>query len=350
MIRHAEAEGNIYRRAHGHYNGLITRKGYSQIERLRERFKSERINAVYSSDLTRTIETAKALSVPRDLEIITTEKLREIGFGTYEDIAWGNMEHSDPQMSALFNSDPANWHVPGSESYESVLTRLTGFIVDVAVRHEGESIALFSHGFAIRAYITKLLGYKSHESNNVKYHDNTAVTVLHYEDGEISIKLQGDNSHLSTLDSTLAHQSWWREEKNSYRENLRYTPLDEEADMDILDAFIKEIGRRPAADLVYSAFLADEPVGLLGLCEAKENADKAGWVSYIYIKPEFQRTDYGIQLIGHAVSLSRKANKEFLRIDAVRDSFAYRLCLSDGFICKSDSGTDCVLEKSIRNW
>lgn len=34
LVRHAEAEGNLYRIAHGHYNGLITARGYRQIRAL----------------------------------------------------------------------------------------------------------------------------------------------------------------------------------------------------------------------------------------------------------------------------------------------------------------------------
>lgn len=42
LIRHAEAEGNLYRVAHGHCNGLITNyRGYQQIDALRERFRKE---------------------------------------------------------------------------------------------------------------------------------------------------------------------------------------------------------------------------------------------------------------------------------------------------------------------
>ncbi len=53
LIRHAEAEGNLYRVAHGHCNGLITNyRGYQQIDALRERFRKVDIDAVYSSDLT----------------------------------------------------------------------------------------------------------------------------------------------------------------------------------------------------------------------------------------------------------------------------------------------------------
>lgn len=47
LIRHAEAEGNLYRRIHGQYNSLITDNGYRQIQALQ--------NALPMSPLTRCI-------------------------------------------------------------------------------------------------------------------------------------------------------------------------------------------------------------------------------------------------------------------------------------------------------
>ena len=35
LVRHAEAEGNLYRRIHGRYNALITENGYLQIAALK---------------------------------------------------------------------------------------------------------------------------------------------------------------------------------------------------------------------------------------------------------------------------------------------------------------------------
>ena len=64
LIRHAEAEGNLYRRIHGQYNSLITDNGYRQIQALQERFADVPIDAVYSSDLFRTMTTARAIYVP----------------------------------------------------------------------------------------------------------------------------------------------------------------------------------------------------------------------------------------------------------------------------------------------
>ena len=45
LVRHAEAEGNTYRRIHGQYNSLITQNGLRQIEALWARFEPIHIDA-----------------------------------------------------------------------------------------------------------------------------------------------------------------------------------------------------------------------------------------------------------------------------------------------------------------
>ena len=60
LVRHAEAEGNLYRRIHGRYNALITENGFRQIAALEKRFADIPVDAVWSSDLYRTMTTARA--------------------------------------------------------------------------------------------------------------------------------------------------------------------------------------------------------------------------------------------------------------------------------------------------
>ena len=61
LIRHAEAEGNLYRIAQGQYNSAITEHGYRQIQALARRFAEIPVDAVYASDLYRTCATASAI-------------------------------------------------------------------------------------------------------------------------------------------------------------------------------------------------------------------------------------------------------------------------------------------------
>ena len=66
LIRHGEAEGNIYRRAQGQHEGRISAKGLRQVDALAERFRDVHVDALYSSDLKRTIRTAKAITMYHD--------------------------------------------------------------------------------------------------------------------------------------------------------------------------------------------------------------------------------------------------------------------------------------------
>lgn len=105
LIRHAEAEGNIYRIAHGHHNGLITNdRGYRQIDALRERFRDVPIDAVYASDLYRTQITARAIWLPKALPLHLDPAFREIRLGVWEDQTWQALQNRYPEEMDHFSS------------------------------------------------------------------------------------------------------------------------------------------------------------------------------------------------------------------------------------------------------
>ena len=54
LIRHAEAEGNLYRIAQGQKNSNLTDRGWRQVRALEKRFADIHVDAVYSSDLYRS--------------------------------------------------------------------------------------------------------------------------------------------------------------------------------------------------------------------------------------------------------------------------------------------------------
>ena len=350
LIRHAESEGNIYRRAHGHYNGLITDRGYQQIEKLRERFQGEHIDAVYSSDLIRAATTAEAVSLPRELPVNTTRELREVKMGVWEDTAWGDIEYTDSDMNTKFSRDPAQWSVSGSEPYGNVKVRMYNFITEIAKKHEGETIALFSHGFAIRSLMCLLNGIPSHETEKMPYCDNTAVSLIVFDNAELSLEYHSDNSHLSKEISTLAHQTWWRLEKKMPSENLRYMPLNEVCSGDLLRIFQAKAGDRACVDMQYTAFLGDEPVGILGIDTKKSSKAGIGWLSYIHIIPMRRNKTYGTQLLGLAISDFRKLKRDRMRIEVPSGSLGINFLSRFGFVELEVTDSICLMEKNIKNW
>ena len=150
LVRHAEAEGNLYRRVHGWYNSLITDNGYRQIAALRGRFADIHIDAVYSSDLFRTMTTAKAVYLSHGLELHTDPGLREISLGAWEDKPWGELERCGAMNLIRFNHSSPDFRVEGARPSPRYRRGSRGRCSAWRRPHPGQTIALFSHGTAIR--------------------------------------------------------------------------------------------------------------------------------------------------------------------------------------------------------
>ena len=87
LVRHAEAAGNKQRFFQGHMDGKVSDKGHVQISLLAKRFENIKLDAVYSSPLSRAVETANGVNSGSGLEIITDERLMEINGGVFEGVA-----------------------------------------------------------------------------------------------------------------------------------------------------------------------------------------------------------------------------------------------------------------------
>jgi probable phosphoglycerate mutase len=346
LIRHAEAEGNLYRRAHGQYNGLVTKNGHAQIESLCKRFEGEKIDAVYSSDLKRTITTATAIYIPHNLPLNTTEQLREVDMGAWEDKPWGESHYYEPELNKYFSYDPAKWLVENAEQYYDVRKRMYNAVAEIANKHDGETVAIFSHGFAIRAFLCEIMDIESHEVSKMPYSDNTAVSLLIFENDSFKIEYQNDNSHLPIEISTFAKQSWWRGKKEHSRneEHVRFLEFDEKRDEQLVKLMKKEMNADFSAEELYTVLLIDKPVGLLGI-DTAENHGNAGIIKILFSIPEIRRFEIDIQLLGQAVSRCRAKGKTVLNVSVMPDNdYAMEFYQNFGFE-KSDSPK--ILKKDL---
>ena len=337
LLRHAEAEGNLHRRIHGWYNALITENGFRQIAALEERFRDIQVDAVYSSDLYRTMTTARAVYLPKGLELRTDPQLREINLGDWEDRTWGEVRHFDPvSMTQSNRSDPA-WRAPNGESLADVGNRVEGVLRRIADAHPNQAVAVFCHGTAIRQTLANLMGVAPEDWHTLAHSENTAVNCLRYENGQFEVVFHSDASHLDESISTLARQAWWRKDgKKAEDVNLWFRPIDWETEEDLYrkarqeawscthvngpefqeEGFLgdarEHLSRSPWGVTV--AMAGDKVVGLLQLDTQRYQEDGAGYIPFCYVAPEHRARELGIQLIGQAVAFFRPLGRDKLRL------------------------------------
>ena len=205
LVRHAEAEGNVYRRIHGQYDSRITPNGLRQVDALRARFQDIPIDACYASDLNRACVTARAVYLPKGLELRRDRRFREVDLGRWEDIPFGWLERFEPERMTQFNKEPQLWSVKDSETFPEYTQRFLTALREAAEENDEKTIAVFTHGCVLRG-VQYLLGGNEWPP----YCDNTAVSLLGYENGAFRIEYLNDSSHLSDELSTFARQKWWR--------------------------------------------------------------------------------------------------------------------------------------------
>lgn len=338
LIRHAEAEGNLYRRIHGQYNSLITDNGYRQIRALRERFANVAIDAVYSSDLFRTMTTARAIYVPKGLPLQTRADLRELYMGEWEDRTWAGIDRVDKEMMRLFSVASPDFRAPGGESFPEVRQRGTAAILDIAAKHPNQAVAVFAHGTFIRNTVAEFLGIGPADMKKMGHSDNTAVTLLEVENGKVKVVYMDDNSHLTPEISTLARQHWWNKTDKKHDVNLWFAPFDlsKEADqvfyrtcreeawqnlygrLDRYDGegFLEEAYHNWLADprSLSMAMAGSHPAGILQLDLNRGAQGKKGYVSFLYLTPEQRRNGVGVQLIGKSISIYRPMGRDRLQL------------------------------------
>lgn len=308
LIRHAEAEGNLYRVAHGHYDSLITERGYAQIKALQKRFANIHIDAVYSSDLFRTRTTAKAIYVPKNLPLHTDTAFREVNLGVWEDRPWQELTLESPEQMFYFNRHLEKWQVEGCESVEQVLARYLPALRRIARENDGKTIAVFSHGAAMRIVLGTLQGLRPEELGQTPHGDNTAVSLLEAEGEDIRVIYRDDNQHLLDAGlSTLAGQSWTKS-KNMLESGLYYLPL-----TDALRRELTELGANvPTVGHLITVMFEGHAVGIVQLLPEKDAS--TGWIGYYWLAPALRGQHRGIVPLGQAVKYYRTRGIDRLRL------------------------------------
>lgn len=156
LVRHGQSAGNAEGRFGGHSPTPLSDLGHKQAELTARFLSKENIDAIYTSDLFRAVQTAEPLGKLLDLPIIKTSAFRERNVGVLEGLTFDESKIKHPQdYYALVNRNIQHVITEG-ESYRHLLKRATGALREIFNTHRGENIAIFSHTGTI-CYLTLFL-------------------------------------------------------------------------------------------------------------------------------------------------------------------------------------------------
>lgn len=158
LVRHGQSAGNAEGRFGGHSPTPLSELGKQQAEATAAALSKEKIDAIYSSDLLRALQTAQPLAERLNLLAIAHPAFRERKVGVLEGLTFDESKEKFPNdYYALVNRDVHHVITEG-ESYRQLLKRATNALHEVIRTHHGGKIVIFSHTGTICFLTLYLLG------------------------------------------------------------------------------------------------------------------------------------------------------------------------------------------------
>ena len=134
----------------------LNSRGREQAERLADRLRRTRFDAVVSSPLERALETAAPLAALAGVDVEICEGVGEIRTGEWTGKTLADLE-SDPRWKQ-FNVFRGGTRAPGGELMLETQTRMVNELLRLRARFRDGTVAVVSHGDPLRAVLGYFLG------------------------------------------------------------------------------------------------------------------------------------------------------------------------------------------------
>lgn len=174
LVRHGQTTGNVAGLIYGQVDYPLTEQGRQQAMAIRPVLEKIKFDRVYSSDLSRAIETQQ-LAIP-DAEGIRTPLLREFDVGRLTNLSYAEAERLHAPELEIARENGYDWF--GGESYEQILSRIRKFL-DMLEADPCENVAAFTHNGMLGFMLQIVLGAKF--SRTAIKSKNCAIQVFEYD-------------------------------------------------------------------------------------------------------------------------------------------------------------------------
>ena len=194
LVRHGETDWNKEKRIQGGSSDPpLNETGRRQAEGLARRLEQEPIEAIYSSPLKRSLDTATAIARRHRLEVVAEPSLREIEAGTLEGVLAGSLKK---RLSQLLTADAGSDGLSkpsGGESLADVQRRAWGTIQRLSQKHPG-GLVVVSHYFVILSVICSVLGLPLSQLDRFRM-ENGSISIINVDSQESWLELYNDTCY-----------------------------------------------------------------------------------------------------------------------------------------------------------
>jgi len=158
LVRHGQTEWNRVERFRGQFDIPLNSAGIEQAEKTAHQIvRRWRPAAVYSSPLSRALQTAERIAAACGLTLQPEIGLTDIDYGDWQGLTLDAVKEKWPKLVKKWFRNPGSVQIPGGENLTTVQRRALTTLCELAERHDQQEIVLLSHTVVIRAILLGML-------------------------------------------------------------------------------------------------------------------------------------------------------------------------------------------------
>lgn len=202
LVRHGHSTSNASGTYTGQMDAPLNEIGFLQAAQLADYLcRTYHIDAVYTSDLSRAVETVRPTAERLGLEMHLARELRELDTGKWTGVPYAEVKE---RFAADFAAYVQSIDAPctGGESLRKGCQRLLDCIERIAKKEDGKTVLVCSHALCCRLFSALAATGRVEDVTAHRPPDNAAVAVYEYENGTVRALLQNYTAHLDNATRT----------------------------------------------------------------------------------------------------------------------------------------------------
>ena len=200
LIRHGETEWNKEQIFRGRTDIKLNKNGIKQAEYIGKRLADIKIDAIYSSPLSRAKDTADSIAKHhKSLKTIVSKKLNDMNFGKWEGLSIKAVKANYPGLYKLWKANPGAVNFPGGCNLKRIEDNLSSLLKNTTRLHQGKMVVFVSHRVPLKVLILLSLDVVLKQFWKIRI-DNASISLLEYDKNSgFSLASLNDTCHLRKI-------------------------------------------------------------------------------------------------------------------------------------------------------
>jgi broad specificity phosphatase PhoE len=198
LVRHGQTEWNKKLTFRGRVDIQLNETGHREARAILDALKNKNIDAIYTSPLKRSIETAQPIADYFHLEVVPVQGLIDINYGDWEGLTFNEVKKRYSNQYDKWEKKPDSIRFPHGETLDEVRERAFRNFKDIVKKNSGKSILIVPHRVINKVLLCALLGLSNSHFWEIRQ-DTACINLIEYLNNRFILSLMNDTCHLKEI-------------------------------------------------------------------------------------------------------------------------------------------------------